>query len=40
MKLAHMEVKMYETVYTDCLNKYFIKAKKWVLEKKKLITDV
>ncbi|XP_018675410.2 reticulon-like protein B12 isoform X2 [Musa acuminata AAA Group] len=40
VKLAHMQVKMYEAVYTECLNKYFIKAKKWILEKKKLITDV
>ncbi|RRT51865.1 hypothetical protein B296_00022187 [Ensete ventricosum] len=39
-KLAHMEVKMYEAVYTGCVSKYFIKAKKWVLEKKKIIADV
>ncbi|RWW26503.1 hypothetical protein GW17_00009107, partial [Ensete ventricosum] len=40
-KFACMEVQMYERVYSQSLGKkYFTKAKKWALEKKKLLTDV
>ncbi|XP_064937311.1 reticulon-like protein B12 [Musa acuminata AAA Group] len=39
-KFACKEVRMYERIYSECLGKYFTKAKKWALEKKKLLTDV
>ncbi|XP_042455789.1 reticulon-like protein B12 [Zingiber officinale] len=37
-KLLHMEVQMYERVYTQCFSKYF-RANKWVLDTKKLLVD-
>ncbi|RZR87280.1 hypothetical protein BHM03_00014648 [Ensete ventricosum] len=40
VKMAHMEVQMYERVYTECFVKYYIKARRWLLEKKKLLNNV
>lgn len=40
VKMAHMEVQMYERVYTECFVKYYIKARRSLLEKKKLLTNV
>lgn len=39
-KLLHMEVQMYERVYTQCFSKYFVRTNKWVLDTKKLLVDV
>ncbi|KAG6488511.1 reticulon-like protein B12 [Zingiber officinale] len=40
VKTVHMEVQMYQRVYIESFNNYYIQVKKWILVKKNLLADV
>ncbi|XP_074585649.1 reticulon-like protein B12 isoform X2 [Curcuma longa] len=40
VKTVHMEVQMYQRVYSESFSNYYIQVKKWILLKKNLLADV